>query len=48
MDIAEDILWTYSRKKFQYQSARNKFFKERVIGTEEKIKDKASKFDGEL
>lgn len=37
MDIAEDILWTYSRKKFHYQSARNKFFKGRIKGSAEII-----------
>lgn len=36
--ISEDILWTYSRKKYNYQSTRNKFFKEKIRNSAEKIK----------
>lgn len=42
--IAEDILWTYSRKKYNYQSARNKFFKSRVRTSFDKIKNADEKF----
>ena len=36
-NIAEDILWTYSQKKWNYQNARNKFFKDRIRYSAEKI-----------
>ena len=36
--IAEDILWTYSRKKYDYQETRNTYFKERIKSSAEKIK----------
>ena len=42
--IAEDILWTYSRKKYNYQSTRNAFFKSRIRSSVEKIKEADNKF----
>ncbi|CDW87232.1 iq calmodulin-binding motif family protein [Stylonychia lemnae] len=36
--IAEDILWTYTRKKYNYQTARGKFFKEKIRTSADKIK----------
>mgnify|MGYP001807311872 CR=1 FL=1 len=42
--IAEDILWTYSKKKFTYQSSRKEYFKDKIKTSAEKIKDADKKY----
>jgi hypothetical protein len=37
-EIAEDILHSYSKKKWTYQTLRNGFFKERIVTSGEKVK----------
>jgi len=43
--IAEDILWTYTRKKYNYQTSRNKFFKDKLRSSAEKIQRNDEKME---
>ena len=44
-EIAEDILQTYAQTKWQYQSERNKFFKQNIVKSNFVIKKNQEKYD---